>query len=118
MAPREWDGKERRVTAGGLEERVRMLEELDRAGSKSRAIMHAQIDDGFKSTADAVNDLGAQLQTFMLSSKGVCPMGDEQECPKKDVPWLEKWLVYLGAGEVAIVAFGVAWIIQHAYTGH
>ena len=113
MAPREWDGRERRVSSGGLEERVRMLEELDRAGSKSRAIMHAQIEEGFKSTAEAVNDLGAQLQTFMLSSKGVCSMGDDQPCPKADVPWLKQWLTWIGAGEVAIISFIGYWLVTH-----
>ena len=96
-----------------MEERVRMLEELDRAGSKSRAIMHAQIEEGFKGTADAVNDLGAQLQTFMLSSKGTCSIGDEMPCPKADVPWLKQWLTWIGAGEVAIISFIGYWLVTH-----
>jgi len=112
MAPRnDWDGIERR-SPSAMEERVRMLEELDRAGSKSRAIMHTQIEEGFKGTADAVNDLGTQLQAFMLSTKGSC-LVDEEPCPKADVPWLKQWLTWIGAGEVAIISFIGCWLVTH-----
>ena len=108
----DWDGTERR-SSSGLENRVRMLEELDRAGSKSRELMHIQIEDGFKAAADAVNDLGIQLQTFILASRGSCSVGDEMPCPKADVPWLKQWLTWIGAGEVAIISFIGSWLLTH-----
>jgi hypothetical protein len=74
--------------------------------------MHAQIEDGFKSAADAVNDLGIQLQAFMISTKGSCPVGEEP-CNKADVPWLKQWLTWIGAGEVAIISFIGYWLVTH-----
>lgn len=115
----EWDGrKNRRKTdteLGIMEDRVRMLEEKDRAGEKSREGMHRQIEAlgadvkiGFKEVAEAINELGMDMQ----GAKNVCPNG-EGECPKSDVPWIKQWLQYIGYGEVALACFMVTWILTH-----
>jgi hypothetical protein len=115
----EWDGrKNRRKTdteLGAMEDRVRMLEEKDRAGEKSREGMHRQIETmgsdlktGFNEVAEAINDLGMEL----LASKKICPNG-EGECPKADMPWVKDWLRYIGYGEVALACFMVSWMLTH-----
>lgn len=116
MNAQPYDGPERRKAMAEIEGRVRMLEELERAGAKSRKQMHEQVGDlkatmkeEFKDVAEAINNLGMELQ----SSKGTCPV-DDIPCPKADVPWLKQWLTWIGAGEVAIVAAGITWVIQHA----
>lgn len=112
---KEYPGPERRRTAIKLESRVRMLEELERAGNKSREGMHRQISElksdqqaGFKEVAEAINNLSMEVST----TKGSCPVGEEP-CPKGDIPWLKQWLTWIGAGEVAIISFIGYWLVTH-----
>ena len=111
----EYPGPERRRIAVKLESRVRMLEELERAGNKSREGMHRQISvltadqkAGFKEVAEAINNLSLEVST----TKGSCPVGEEP-CPKGDIPWLKQWLTWIGAGEVALAGFLVTWLLTH-----
>lgn len=112
-------GPERRQndqTAAALEERVRMLEELERAGAKSRGVMHKQIEDlaasmkeEFRDVADAINNLGMEMQSLNTHK---CPV-DDVPCPKADVPWVKQGLVWLAAGSVSFAAFVITWMLQH-----
>ena len=117
--PSEYKGPERRIEMSALKEKVRMLEELDRAGTKSREGMHIQITElrtevkeGFKEVARAVNDLGIELRGV----KGMCPEGDGP-CAKGEIPWIKQWLTWIGAGEVLLASAVATWILQHTSSG-